>query len=117
MRYPGALEKELLKHIPKKPATEMYPFIKVEAPEGYRGKIAFDIQKCIGCSLCALNCPSGAIEMVKDDRTKLKKKPKFLYSRCLFCGQCEEVCPQKAIKLTREFELADYDKEKMIIDV
>ncbi|MHA1582750.1 MAG: 4Fe-4S binding protein [Candidatus Baldrarchaeia archaeon] len=116
MPVPGALEKELLNHISKKPATEMYPFVKVEVPEGYRGKIEFNIEKCIGCGLCSRECPAGAIEMVEDERTKLKKRPKFIYSRCLYCAQCEESCPREAIKLTQEFELADYDKERMVID-
>lgn len=45
---------------------------------------------CIGCSLCARNCPAGAVSMdgplASIDQTK-----------CIACGACAEKCPKGAI--------------------
>ena len=45
---------------------------------------------CIGCSICAKNCPSEAIE-VSDNLAKID------YEKCIECGTCLEKCPKKAI--------------------
>ena len=110
----GAAEAELLKHLTKKRATVLYPFEKLELPEGYRGLWTMDINKCTGCGLCARDCPSEAIVLEKTEKTKAGRYPTCYVSRCMFCGQCEDVCPTKAIKMTKMYELADYQKK--IID-
>ncbi|MHA1596360.1 MAG: 4Fe-4S binding protein [Candidatus Asgardarchaeia archaeon] len=110
----GVLEKEMIKK--KRTVTEMYPEVRKEPPEGFRGKLKFNIETCIGCGICFRVCPAMAIEMVESDRTKTKKKPVFYYDRCIFCGQCAESCPTKSITFSKKYELADYDKKNMIID-
>lgn len=107
--------KEIQKSLFKKKATVLYPFKereKVHIPEGLRGKIAFDREKCTGCLLCSRFCPSGACEIVTDEKGK---RPVFHLELCLFCSQCQEVCPKGAIKLTEEFELAAFDKKAFTI--
>jgi formate hydrogenlyase subunit 6/NADH:ubiquinone oxidoreductase subunit I len=110
-----AMVTEVLKHLFKKRATLMYPFRdrdKIPIPEGLRGKISFNRELCIGCGLCARFCPSGAAELIEDDKGK---RPIFHIDRCLFCAQCEEVCPRKAITLTREFEVAGFNRSDLIV--
>ena len=34
--------------------------------------------------------------------------------RCMFCGQCAETCPENAIRMSEEYELADFDRSKML---
>ncbi len=78
----------------------------VHLPKGFRGKIAYDRKKCIGCQLCVKVCPANAV--VFDPKTR---KIKYYPSRCTFCGECVNVCPVKCLTFTDEFLLADYKKD------
>jgi len=77
----------------------------VAVPPGFRGKIAFDGEKCTGCQLCIKVCPTKAIEFMPE-----KKKVKIFVSRCCFCAQCNDICPTGALSMTDEFLLSSYDK-------
>ena len=76
----------------------------VETPPGFRGKIQYDKEKCIGCQLCLKVCPSEAIEFKPED-----KKIKIYLARCTFCSQCNDVCPFNCLSMSNEFLLADSD--------
>ncbi len=45
---------------------------------------------CVGCGVCALECPAEAISMM-DGRAKWVKE------RCFYCLRCINNCPEKAI--------------------
>jgi ferredoxin len=77
----------------------------IDVPKGFRGKIQYDKDKCIGCKLCIKVCPSEAIEFVEEN-----KKIKIYLSRCTFCSQCNDICPVKCLSMSNEFLLADSDK-------
>ncbi len=112
----GTVLKEAIKNLIKKPVTINYPIEKVEAPEGYRGVLHFDVNKCLGCGNCARVCPTNTITMVPCEKTKLKRAPRFELSKCVFCGSCIDVCPTKAISFTRNYHTAVIRKEEFVIN-
>jgi formate hydrogenlyase subunit 6 len=107
-----ALIKDMGLCIFKKPFTREYPAVKVEVPEGYRGRHIFYPDKCISCGLCERDCPANAIELVE---VSGKRMPKVFLDRCIFCYQCAESCPREAIKLSTNFEMSTTEKEELLV--
>ena len=96
----------------KKPFTRQYPFVKVEAPEGYRGRHTFYPEKCISCGLCERDCPANAIELIE---VSGKRMPQFYLDRCIFCYLCEEGCPRQAITLSTNFEMSTTETKELLV--
>lgn len=104
--------KEALLNMIRKPVTIGYPINKKDlmTTNSYRGVHYVDFSRCTGCSLCAIDCPSNAIQMMKIE-LQLKANPKNLYpvidyEKCVFCYHCVFICPVKAYITTNNFELA-----------
>ena len=105
----------------EKPTTEAYPYKPITLPERFRGKLDVDPERCTGCQVCAIVCPSQVITMVDmgtrkvGDKELPGKRPIFDLSTCIFCGECVDNCAFKALELTKEFELASSDKADLIM--
>ena len=116
--------REMFQNLTHKPATTRYPAEKVPIPPAFRGKIAIRDDKCIGCSKCAVVCPTLCITMVANERPievkgktiTRKKKPEVALYSCIRCGLCEEYCPTdpKAIYLSNEFSGSGTDKSVVV---
>jgi len=116
------------KNLFSKPVTFSYPEVKRIMPERYRGRHFLNrdengLERCIGCSLCSINCPVGCIHVVSaENDPKNPVSPGERYAeiyeinllRCIYCGYCEEACPVDAVVLREHYELADYDRDTYI---
>jgi formate hydrogenlyase subunit 6/NADH:ubiquinone oxidoreductase subunit I len=96
----------------KKPFTREYPAVKVEVPDGYRGRHILNPEKCISCGLCERDCPAQAIELVE---VSGKRMPKFYLDRCVFCYLCSEGCPREAITLSPNYEMSTTETEELLV--
>ena len=54
-------------------------------------KVNVNEEKCIGCGMCARNCPANCIVGEKKSRHVIDQ------NKCLKCGQCEKTCKFGAI--------------------
>ncbi|QJC30547.1 NADH-quinone oxidoreductase subunit NuoI [Enterobacteriaceae endosymbiont of Neohaemonia nigricornis] len=114
----------ILKNFIAKRETIKYPEEKVYLPPRYRGRIILTSDKnnnerCVACNLCAVVCPVSCISLKKSIDSNNRSYPKFFrinLSRCIFCGFCEEACPTGAIQLTPDFELCEFDRNKLIYE-
>jgi NADH-quinone oxidoreductase chain I len=109
-----------------KPITLQYPEEKKEMAPRWRGHPELTIdpdgrRRCVACTLCMVVCPSNAIRgIVAAEGPEHEKYPvEFTIDlqRCIFCGLCQEACPKAAIKLNNLYELAQYKKEMLILDI
>ena len=120
-----------LKHLFRRPITELYPEYKRPFPPRSRGRIILTRdpdggERCVACYLCSAVCPVNCISMQSaegEDGRRYAKWFRIHFGRCIFCGFCEEACPTLAIQLTPAMEPSKRDmlsfvaeKEDLLVD-
>ncbi len=61
--------------------------------------VSFKVEKdkCIGCTLCARNCPVGAISATEEKASNGRPVHAIDPKKCIKCGVCISKCPKGAI--------------------
>lgn len=111
MARPAKMIGELLRSLKKKPATVKYPAEGRAMSKGFRGKLKFYPEKCVGCKLCVRDCPSGAIDIRKINEKEFEAVIDL--GRCIYCAQCVDSCMKNALESTEEYEIAQLDNTKL----
>ncbi len=107
---------DVLPSLFKSPMTEMYPFERKEPPTHLRTLPKWNRENCSGCGLCAVDCPSQAIEMIVLDKKEKRFVMCFHIDRCTFCAQCTYSCHQGCLEMTPEnWELATLDNKALTL--
>ncbi len=67
-----------------------------------KGAIVVDQERCKGCELCVVNCPTNVIQLARDVNGKGYH---FAYMEvpeaCTGCSNCAIVCPDGVISVYR----------------
>ncbi len=116
-----------IKHLTRRPVTQMYPKQRPDLPPRTRGVIALMDENCTVCMLCSRECPDWCIYIDSHKETVPPAKEggrartrnvldRFAidFSLCMYCGICVEVCPFDALWWSPEFEYAEYSIDGLL---
>jgi len=110
--------KEAISQLFSKTSCAMYPAVPSEAAEGYRGRIIYHADKCIGCGMCERVCSGNAIERTVEklpegegDKVTLT----FNLGSCTFCATCADFCSKKAIEFSTDYHMIATKEEDLLV--
>ena len=116
-----------IKHLGKRPTTQMYPHERPDLAPRTRGVIALMDENCTVCMLCSRECPDWCIyidshkESVPAAKEGGRSRTRNVldrfaidFSLCMYCGICVEVCPFDALWWSPEFEYAEYSIDGLL---
>jgi 4Fe-4S ferredoxin len=69
--------------------------------------LIFHMEKCVGCDLCRILCPTSCIELgpvPEIANGTLQKVPPILvnHETCAYCGLCAAICPTQAFEFSTD---------------
>ncbi len=109
-----------LSQLPRKKVTLQYPDVMPEWPERFRGVHRFIPELCIVCNQCARICPTSCISLSgsRDANKKMRIDTYDInFDTCILCDLCTEVCPTESILMSDTFEMANYTRDALYLDM
>ncbi|HZD60556.1 MAG TPA: FAD-dependent oxidoreductase [Anaerolineae bacterium] len=94
-------------------------FTKEEAIREANRCLVCNNGNCSGCTMCARTCPVHCIEVERTGPQETERKVlkyDLDLTKCMVCGLCAEVCPTKALVMSKDYENAEFIKEKLFYD-
>lgn len=115
------------KHVFVREVTLQYPHEKLSLPDTHRGALCLlryenGEERCVGCDLCEIACPSHCIKVVSGEVQDGKQVRRVAtafdidMTKCVFCGFCVEACPVNALGMTKMYEYSTANKRDLIFD-
>ena len=111
---PSSLIPQVLRSLGGGRSTILYPFGPLEIPASFRGRVVVDIERCVGCGLCARDCPTGCLEVERQPGGGVRVA--LRYDSCATCGQCEAGCRHDAIHLEAAFYEGAFSREALRVE-
>ena len=76
------------------------------------GTVSIDTDKCSSCRMCAVFCPTGAIEKYETDdgRIGIIHRP----YKCVQCRMCETICKNGVLTVSNEVSLESFEKGEAV---
>ena len=78
------------------------------------GRPLIDKEKCTGCGLCAIDCPTKAL-MNNQSSEKDTYQLLFRQEACNACGVCEKSCPENCLQLVEKKPERDGTGKEIIV--
>lgn len=107
------------------PITVQYPEQRLDLPGWFRGIPALktDLKTgaymCTACGMCETACPVDAISIeshTNENKKKIVDRYDLDMTKCMLCNLCVEACPFDSLVMANDFELSDYDHNKLTFD-
>lgn len=69
------------------------------------GSVSINTEQCSSCRMCAVFCPTGALQKIDDaDTFGILHRP----SACMQCRLCENLCPEQALTVSEDIPIKQF---------
>jgi formate hydrogenlyase subunit 6/NADH:ubiquinone oxidoreductase subunit I len=114
----GKLAGTALRNLFRTPATLDHRNAIPDEENKIRGRLCFFPEKCVGCKLCMMDCPTGALKIENLGSKEDKKMRAVLdIGHCVFCCQCVDSCKRGCLHFSSDIKLAKMNKKDLTVEL
>ena len=73
-------------------------------------RVAIDLDKCDGCKLCTIVCPTNVLELV-GEKGKKKARVRDDFASCASCNNCMAICENGAIAASQHYDFVGFYRQ------
>ncbi len=98
------------------PSTEAFPNPEARGLGKYRGRIAYDPEKCTNCGNCIRVCSPIAITTKEEKGEGGRYITRYFdLTSCTFCATCADFCDEGAITMTNDYHMVAEDPKDLTV--